>query len=422
MFYDVQRKSQKNSKYALVAIDPHGDFAKRLLGFSHNIQKERLVYISSSINREAQTAETYTAVINPFENDGSEEMRYLLAQELTDAITELLSDTAHTLTVQMTALLRPCIATVLRSKYPSMETLARFFLDKDGMNYDLIELGKQSPIQQYRTFFEHDFHSHEYAITKRSIRTKLIYFLADPMLSNMLNGKSTVNIEQCLNKGKVIIFNLPKGAGKFTSSVFSRLMIAYIHALMLRRDAIEPKYRKQCFMFLDEFQTMLTSSLAGSLAETRKYGLSLILATQSVKQIEKAEVRKTIMLNTNLKAVSMTDYEDRLVFSKEFGIGTDALNIIEPLQFYIKKNDGKHIAFKFKVPILAQRYFLPKQERTALLEYLVYQSGMYIKVLPPAPPATPYTKKEAIDKVKPAKKKPTKDNPFDEDFIKPAFS
>jgi hypothetical protein len=426
MFFDMQRKSQYNRKCALVAIDPHGDFAQRLLYFAHNTDRDRLVYISSSINREAETTQTYTAIVNPFQHDGTEHMKYLLAQELTDALAELLADTAHSMTVQMTALLRPAIYVTLCSAHPSMETLARFFLDKDGMNSDLIELGKKSAIPQYRTFFEHDFHANEYVLTKRSIRTKLLYFLADPMLANMLNGKCTVNISDCLEQGKVVIFNLPKGSGKFTSSVFSRLMIAYIHALILRRDAIEPKYRKQCYLFLDEFQTMLTNSLTASLAETRKYALSLILATQSVKQIDKPEMRKVVMLNTNLKAVSMTDYEDKVIFSREFGISADEIGKLEPLQFYIKKNDGKHTAFKFTVPILKERYFLSKQERKELLHYLVYQSGIYVKVpltLPPSPPSKPNEPLKPKDKKpKSEPKKKIDDNPFDEDFLKPAFT
>src|SRR5579872_5256443 len=60
LFYDLQRKSQSNRNCALVAIDPHGDFAKRLLYFCHNSDKSRLVYISSSINTEAKTKEKYT--------------------------------------------------------------------------------------------------------------------------------------------------------------------------------------------------------------------------------------------------------------------------------------------------------------------------------------------------------------------------
>lgn len=420
MFYDMQRKSQANKKYSLIAIDPHGDTSKRLVYFAHNIDKERLVYVSSTINREANTTEQYTAIINPFEHDGTEQMKYLLAQELTDAIAELLADTAHSLTVQMTALLRPCIAVVLSSPNPSLETLARFFLDRNGMNEDLIELGKQSTVQQHRTFFEHDFHSPEYVLTKRSIRTKLLYFLADPMLANMVNGKSTVNINDCLEAGKVVIFNLPKGAGKFTSHVFSKLMIAYIHALMLRRDAIDPKKRKPCFMFVDEFQTVLGNSIASGLAECRKYGLSLLLATQSAKAIADHEIRKTVMLNTNLKVVGMTDYEDRVIFSREIGVSPDDISKLEALQFYVRKNDGKHTAFKFKVPILHSRYFLTATQRKELINYLVYQSGIYVKVqhTSPAPPTNNTVKQKQTNNIQTNKK--DKDNPFNEG-LKPAF-
>lgn len=105
-------------------------------------------------------------------------------------------------------------------------------------------------------------------------------------------------------------------------------MIAYIHCIVLRRDAQLPKDRKPIFMFI------------ASTAEARKYKLSLILAHQSLKQISNAEIRKTIMVNTRLKALSMTDHEDRLTFSKEMGVTVDALNKLKPLQFAVKKNEG----------------------------------------------------------------------------------
>lgn len=423
MFYDLQRKSQKRKQYAMVIIDPHSDFAKRLLTFSHNIDRERLVYISSAINNEAGTKETYTAVINPFEiSDTSDEMQNILAQELTEAISELLAETSHSLTVQMTAILRPCIATVLRCKEPSLETLARFFLDENGQNEDLIELGKTSLIPIHKQFFEHDFHSKEYVLTKRSIRTKLLYFLGEPMLANMLRGRSTVNIKECIDNGKIIIFNLPVGAGKFTSSVFSRLMIAYIQAIMLRREGMDRKKRKKCFLFIDEFQTMLTGSLADGLAQSRKYGLSMILATQSLKAIEGTTLRKNIMVNTGLKIVGLTDHEDKVTFAKEFDVPNETFTKIEPLQFVIKKNDGRQKAFTFRVPILSRRYFLTAKEKKDLLEYLVYKSGIYVKVLPPAPPTTPVftPAPKTKQKQRSTKSNTDKDNPFD-DNLKPAF-
>lgn len=400
----------------MIVLDPHGDVAYTL-AFLHNLDRERLVYVSTSINREAQTSEPYTAIFNPFETiDKSAEMQNLLAQELTESISELLEDTSHSLTIQMTAVLRPCIATVLRSNEPSLTTLSKMMLDDEA----LLALGKTSPIQVHREFFERSFSLPFYALTKKSIHTKLLYFLGEPTLANMLNGRSTISFEKCLDEGKVVIMNLAKGAGKFSSSVVSRLCIAHLNALMLRRAGIDRKKRKKCFLFLDEFQTMVSGngSLASSLAETRKYGLSLILATQSLKSLEKTTLRKTVMVNTGLKMVGLTDYEDRTTFAKEFDVPTETFSKLKPLHFVVKKNDGRHKAFTFRVPILARRYFLTKEEKKELLNWLVYDSGMYIKITPP--PAPPPVQTTTFTKKKTTKKTTDKDNPFD-DNLNPAF-
>lgn len=432
LFYDLQNKSQNKRNYALVLLDPHGDLARNILCFAHNLDRKRIVYISSSINKEIEkykkNDDRYTTVINPFDNDGTEETINVLSQELTDALIELL-DNSYNFTPQMQAILRPCIATVLRSKNPCINELKRFMLD--GQNGDLIELGRKSPNSQHRDFFLNDFHIEEYRLTKKSIRTKLSYFLGDQVLSDMLNGRSTIDLEQCLNEGKVIIFNLPKGSGKFTSSVFGRLMIAYIHSIILRRDALPREQRKQLFFFIDEFQNYITSSLASNLAEARKYGLSLILATQSLKQIEHLTIRKTVMVNTSFKAVSQTDYEDRSTFSKELGVRGQDLEELKPLQFYVK-NDTRN-PFKIEIPILGDKYFLLEEEKKKLMQYLVYTSKQYIpikeepyvkntEVVKDAKPKTTENKtnQETENKENAKKKQNPKNNPFDED-LKPAF-
>jgi len=237
----------------------------------------------------------------------------------------------------------------------------------------------------------------------------------------MLNGKSTVNIEKCMNEGKVILLNLPKGSGKFTSSVFGRLMIAYIHSIVLRRDGLPREKRKQIFFFIDEFQSYITQSLTNSLAESRKYGLGLVLASQSLKSISDTAMRKTIMVNTGLKAVSQTDYEDRNTFAKELGMKGEDLESLKPLQFYIKSDTG-HTPFKVKVPFLIEENFLNTEKRKELLQYLAYRSGQYIKVI--SEPIHHTEKKESNTHSEiPNPKtdfKNKKDNPFD-DGLKPAF-
>lgn len=381
---ELIRKSQ-DRRWAVLVIDVHGDLARAVMRFSIHANPTRLKYISTAINREAMLPDDahVTAIINPFWSDGSPEMVYLLTETLTQSISELLVDTS--LTVQMTAIIRPCLHTVL--SHPDTASLAelnRFFLD--GHNQDLIERGKRSTVEQYRTFFQHDWNADDYRISKRSIRTKLSYFLSDQRLANMLTGRPTVDIEKSLNDGDVLVFNLPKGSGVFVSTVMGKLMLGHLHAIMMRRDNIEPHLRKITYLIADEFQNYITKSLSGVLSESRKWGLAVCLATQSISAIEDAVVRKNCLVNTGWKAVGSTDYQDRIQLARELGIKADDIDKLLPLHFYLRRMDGEHTAFKFRVHILDKGYFLSKKDTKELLRWIVEESGVYTKIPPPPPP------------------------------------
>jgi type IV secretory pathway TraG/TraD family ATPase VirD4 len=55
---------------------------------------------------------------------------------------------------------------------------------------------------------------------------------------------------------------------------------------MSRADIAEPD-RRDFFAYVDEFQNFVTDSFATILSEARKYRLSLTLATQYLKQMER---------------------------------------------------------------------------------------------------------------------------------------
>lgn len=410
--YFLIRMSNGNRKHSVFIIDPHGDLGRACLHFAINDRK-RLYYLSTAINREAGTTTDYTCTFNPFISDGSAEMRYLLTETLTQSLSELLVDAQ--LTTQMISIIRPCIATVLRHPQPSLSLLNRFFMD--GHNLDLVELGKTSEIEQHRIFFEHDFFNENLRLSMRSIRTKLSFFLSDQRLANMLNGSNTVDIPKAIDSGSVIILNLPQGSGVFASKVMAKLMLAYLNAVLMRRDGVELKNRVPLYLILDEAGTYATTALAEGLAQSRKWGLSCLLAVQSLKQIESTILRKTISVNTGLKACGLTDYEDRVTLSKEMGLHATDLEKLCPLQFYLKRNDGLAKPFKVDLSILSKAYFLSKKEQKELLHWLVYESGQYVPVPPPAPPTNSYN----VNKTPPKSKKNTGNTIPPHDGLKPAF-
>ena len=122
-------------------------------------------------------------------------MLELIAQEITGIFAELLKDSV--LSVQMQALLMPCIATLLRRKNSNLRDLQRFMVN--DLNTDLIELGMQSPNPAHRNFFEVAFMSGAYTTTKYSIYTKLQSLLNNSVFSNMTTRSSTLDIEALLD-------------------------------------------------------------------------------------------------------------------------------------------------------------------------------------------------------------------------------
>ncbi|EAY29420.1 helicase HerA domain-containing protein [Microscilla marina] len=117
LFYTLQKQSHKNHQYSLLLLDPHGDLAEEMFSFQLNGQKEggreRVLYIDPYMES------GYTPVINPLELPNNiknpeerDAMIDLLSQELAGIFQEMI--VGSTLSLQMEALLVPCIAVLLR--------------------------------------------------------------------------------------------------------------------------------------------------------------------------------------------------------------------------------------------------------------------------------------------------------------------
>ena len=154
------------------------------------------------------------------------------------------------------------------------------------------------------------------------------------------------------------------------------------------------------------------------------------MASQSLKQIDNTILRKTVMVNTGIKAISQTDYEDRSSFAKEMGLKTTEIEKLKPLQFYIK-NDLGQVPFKIQVPILGKEYYMTDKNTKRLLRFLAFHSRQYIKIpkvplaTPPPPPPKEKRKSDLnhsgnklLSNIN--KSSNRKDDPFDNN-LKPAF-
>ncbi|HEY1032906.1 MAG TPA: type IV secretion system DNA-binding domain-containing protein [Flavipsychrobacter sp.] len=405
-------RSTATSKGSVVIIEPHSSIAP-LLMTARALDTDRLVYISTEIQKEAQwNGNKITPGFNPFQlpKDADESFKNLLAAQLAHTIAEMVDTGQYGITINMHMLLLPAILVALSSDNPCMNTLKRVLENTDE---NLQQIGFNYPHPQIADFFRNHFGNKDYDITRRALISKINYILNDMALYDILNSDG-IDIEDCLNSGKVLIINTPTGENPFVASILPRLMIAYIFSLVLRRS--EEQRKVPVYMFVDELNSYAnSSSLVEALHQARKFGLRLIISGQTCKGLPQP-MKVALMTNTYMKLVTISDAETRTLLSKEMGVSADELSSLEPLMFMLSRNDGKTKPIRIKATILSKQLFLTKKERVERLRYLIQNSGVY-KEVPPPPASSPYQ-----PPVKESKKKGNNndDKPFH--GLKPSFT
>jgi len=326
---------------SIVVIDPHGDMAEQIAMWEEFLEeknRERLVYIDPFLDKD------YSFILNPFDiKDKSEESLDIYAQELTKAFQEIIKESK--LSLQMETLLNVCIYTLLQKGDSTLRDLQRFMHDE--RNKDLVELGLKSPNPSHREFFKYAFYNSTYNLTKQSIYTKIQSLLNSKIFHNLTIGKSTLDLESLINKGKIIIFNLAKGRlGSDTSEAFGKLVIALLNAITLKRVNL-PKYeRTKTFIFIDEFQNYISKSIETILAENRKYGVSMILSQQILGQGMSMQTKNIVLSNTYTKFIGMNSTNILKILAQETGISLTELKELTKGEFFVKV--GNKEPFKFK--------------------------------------------------------------------------
>jgi len=148
------------------------------------------------------------------------------------------------------------------------------------------------------------------------ILNKVGQFITSPTIRDIISHpKSTVDFEDMMNSGKIIILNLPQGKiGEDNAALLGAMFISQIQIAAMNRANIKEEDRKEFFLYVDEFQNFATTSFVKILSEARKYKLGLILANQYIAQLPE-EIQNAIFGNvgTVMSYVVGASDADRIV-------------------------------------------------------------------------------------------------------------
>jgi hypothetical protein len=172
---------------------------------------------------------------------------------------------------------------------------------------------------------------------------KLGAFLASPSIRTLLTkSRPVLEAERCMNRSRIVIARLSKGAiGEDGAHLLGGLLLGTFQRATMAREAEPQESRTPFAIFVDEIGSFATKPFLELLAEARKYGVSLTLATQSLATMD-AELRAGILGNVGRLVSFRVGAEDALLLEKEFAgrFGLQSLLQLDIGECVVKEGGG----------------------------------------------------------------------------------
>ncbi|MFD2916816.1 type IV secretory system conjugative DNA transfer family protein [Psychroserpens luteus] len=145
----------------------------------------------------------------------------------------------------------------------------------------------------------------EYPMVKKGIApllTRIDTFLRPKIIRNMLCQNEGVDFNDCINSKKIVLIKLSQGfIGEQNCFLLGSIFLAKFNQVIQGRQALNKSNRHPFYIYLDEFQNMITPSILSILSGARKYGLGLILVHQELSQISDVKILNSVMANPYIR-------------------------------------------------------------------------------------------------------------------------
>ena len=291
------------SGLGVCVIDPHGDLFLDILGRIPAHRRNDVVVVDPSDSE-------WPVGLNPIEA-ASESQSYFLAEEFCGIITRLLQDEFGAASMGQFA--GPVFFQHLRmnllllmsdpAKPGTLLDLHTIFNKRDFYR-NWLPLRSTDPVLQ--RWVENVLPKTDYLKPGQDspsmgsyIGSKLENFVFEPRLRNIFaQRRSTIDLRQVMDTGKILLVNLAKGLlTEPTSRFFGMLLLSRLIAAILSRVDQDVADRRPFTLYVDEFQSLATEGFVTLLSEARKFGVQIVLANQFVSQIHNRRITDAVFGN-----------------------------------------------------------------------------------------------------------------------------
>ena len=272
----------------LAIMDPHGDLVKDLLPFIPRERADDVIIFDPS-------DESRPIGLNLLE--ALPEERDMVAQDATNIMIKLFWNEVFGPRLQDYFL--NWVLTLM--EYPqgwALTDIIRLFTD-DDFQKDHVRNVKNPIVKAWWDKTYASMWQREKQEIIPYFAAKFSGFITNATMRNIIwQTKSSFNIAQSMQEGKIILLNLSKGLiWDLNSQLLGMIVVSKIQTAAMQRQRMEKEDRKDFYLYIDEFQNYVTPSIESILSEARKYRLWLVLAHQYLGQLEKSDALTKSSLN-----------------------------------------------------------------------------------------------------------------------------
>jgi hypothetical protein len=168
------------------------------------------------------------------------------------------------------------------------------------------------------------------------IQSKVSAFLSDPTLCRVLTTpRQPIHIRKLMDEGKILLVNLAKGKlGEDSAALLGGLLVTTIGLAAFSRADIPENDRRAHWLYVDEFQSFTTLSLANMLSELRKYKVGMTLAHQYLHQLD-PDIRHAVLGNAGTLISFRLGAADAAFIAREFDPKFNATDVLTLPNYHI---------------------------------------------------------------------------------------
>lgn len=288
-------------------IDPHGDLSETILDFIPKRRMSDVVYLEPF-----DTERPFSLNVLEIKN---KQQKDLVASGIVSIFYKLYKDSWGP---RLEYILRNVILTLLEAPGATLVDILALLSNTEYRKK--VVRGLTDPVLK-------DFWEKEYAKMPDRLKAEAIspiqnkvgQFVTSKMIRNIIGRtKSSIDLEQIMNEGKILILNLSQGKlGEDNTALLGAMLITQIQLAAMNRSFMKEADRKDFFLYVDEFQNFATQSFIKILSEARKYRLSLTLANQYIEQLDE-EVTRAIFGNVGTLMSFVVGARDAYVLTREY--------------------------------------------------------------------------------------------------------